>query len=321
MEDNAETDGLALFRVTLLGSAGCGKTSLISAFVNNFCPTVYTPTVDAAIYYKALSLPLAGAGPASARGLGHAGSMPVLAEIEDTCALRLDSADDLSDVRQFLSLGRSGGDSEHSTPRSSPQSTLASETSTYAPPLSNAEAPRFGRHAPVGESRMGFMIVYDSNDESSLAEAFRIHELLENAIWRQKGANAKPMVHLVANKIDKDPFSVEYARMRDRACNFASAKVLHRAEVSALEVKKVRQLFRGLLTDIRDRRGLWRRPGREPTFQPSMWQQAQRLRQNAADALDLAIFSARPADEASQGRQASSTTNGTPRQEDACVAQ
>lgn len=51
-----EEPRLELFHLTVLGSPGCGKTALISAFVNNFCPTVHVPTPDNALYYKTLDL-------------------------------------------------------------------------------------------------------------------------------------------------------------------------------------------------------------------------------------------------------------------------
>lgn len=48
---------LALCRVVMLGDRGCGKTSIVNVFVNNFCPTVYTETDDPTLYYKTLHLP------------------------------------------------------------------------------------------------------------------------------------------------------------------------------------------------------------------------------------------------------------------------
>lgn len=58
-----EDTGFELFRITVLGSCCSGKTSLISSFINNFCPTVYAPTlppndenVDSLLFYKTMDL-------------------------------------------------------------------------------------------------------------------------------------------------------------------------------------------------------------------------------------------------------------------------
>jgi len=55
---NEVQQGLQLLRITVLGSANSGKTSLISSFVNNFCPTMYSPTtvLDTLLYYKTIDL-------------------------------------------------------------------------------------------------------------------------------------------------------------------------------------------------------------------------------------------------------------------------
>lgn len=49
-------DTVRFLRITLLGSQGCGKTSLISAFVNSACPPRCPPTESPSIYYRKLDL-------------------------------------------------------------------------------------------------------------------------------------------------------------------------------------------------------------------------------------------------------------------------
>lgn len=43
---------LPFVRITVIGSTGCGKTSLVNAFVNNMCPVRYIRTEGAVVYHK-----------------------------------------------------------------------------------------------------------------------------------------------------------------------------------------------------------------------------------------------------------------------------
>uniref|UniRef100_A0A6U6L743 Uncharacterized protein n=1 Tax=Zooxanthella nutricula TaxID=1333877 RepID=A0A6U6L743_9DINO len=45
-------DAIQLFRITVLGATGCGKTSLINSFVNALCPARPPTTENVALYYR-----------------------------------------------------------------------------------------------------------------------------------------------------------------------------------------------------------------------------------------------------------------------------
>eukprot|EP00929_Paragymnodinium_shiwhaense_P086551 TRINITY_DN47057_c0_g1_i1.p1 TRINITY_DN47057_c0_g1~~TRINITY_DN47057_c0_g1_i1.p1 ORF type:complete len:366 (-),score=76.73 TRINITY_DN47057_c0_g1_i1:141-1238(-) len=66
---------VAFKRITLVGSSGCGKTSLANAFVNNCCPARYIRTDTVYVYHKKIEMTEAGE---------WAEKQPILLEIEDT---------------------------------------------------------------------------------------------------------------------------------------------------------------------------------------------------------------------------------------------
>lgn len=45
-----------LFRITVLGASRCGKTSLVTSFVNSIFATRHTPTESATVFYKAIDV-------------------------------------------------------------------------------------------------------------------------------------------------------------------------------------------------------------------------------------------------------------------------
>eukprot|EP00746_Dinoflagellata_sp_MGD_P005101 gnl/MRDRNA2_/MRDRNA2_109878_c0_seq1.p1 gnl/MRDRNA2_/MRDRNA2_109878_c0~~gnl/MRDRNA2_/MRDRNA2_109878_c0_seq1.p1 ORF type:complete len:260 (-),score=58.06 gnl/MRDRNA2_/MRDRNA2_109878_c0_seq1:10-789(-) len=236
----AETQGLAFFRITVLGMGDSGKTSLINAFVNNFCPTVYTETQDPTLYYKTVRLP-------SDEDEGKPFS--VLVEIEDTYnSARGDDKDcygNKRDVANFIDMSRS-----------KPVPKAASADAKLSMPLSVYEPPRVGRYNPLTKGRMGFMIVFDANSEKSYTEALNIHMMLEEDLLKKK-IRLKPVIYLVANKIDKDPTSNEFQKMIASAQIYSQAKMIRYEEVSALEFKRVKKMFREMLGHIRSNQILW----------------------------------------------------------------
>merc|ERR1712178_518731 len=65
-------------------------------------------------------------------------------------------------------------------------------------PLSVYEPPRGGKYLPLTKGRMGFMIVFDANDEKSYTEALNVHLMLDEDL-RKKKIRLKPVFYLVAN--------------------------------------------------------------------------------------------------------------------------
>lgn len=235
----AEPQGLAFFRITVLGMGDSGKTCLINAFVNNFCPTVYTETDDPTLYYKTVRLP-------SDEDDGKPFS--VLVEIEDTYnSSRGDGKDVYNqkrDVSQFIDMRR-----DKPTPKGEGDARISAPLSVY-------ESPKVGKYNPLTKGRMGFMIVFDANSEKSYTEALNIHMMLEEDLMKKK-IKLKPVIYLVANKIDKDPTSPEFQKMCASASIYSQSKMIRYEEVSALEFKRVKKMFREMLNNIRSNQILW----------------------------------------------------------------
>jgi len=247
-EEREPEPGLAVFRITVLGGAKSGKTSLVSAFVNNFFPTVYAQTDDPELYYKTMQLP------------GVAGEesppFPVLVEVEDSYASqRKDGVDCYGYARKiqaFLDVFPSARTTQEQK-RSGVHS---------VDPWSGFPAPSAKMLSPCCPTRMGFMLVFDANDEESLREAMRIHSCLESVLHHQK-ARTEPVVFLVANQADLDPSGSEFKRIGREARRYAEERRIHFAETSALELRRVRRLFRDILVQIQARPALWRPPETE----------------------------------------------------------
>merc|ERR1711907_584143 len=98
---------------------------------------------------------------------------------------------------------------------------------------------------------MGFLIVFDANDEDSLKEAFHIHELLEEDMNKKK-IKIRPIVYFVGNKIDKEPANPDskMTTIIESARAYCDQNSMKFHETSALEFKKVKKLFREMISDI-----------------------------------------------------------------------
>jgi len=211
---------MELFSVTVMGGSGCGKTSLINSFVSNSCPTVPEETQSAQLYYKTLSVTSKGA----------TAPQPVLVEIEDTYGPG--QAGGQRSIETFLSVDRAlHADSE------------AVEL------LQGYEFPEVDEYRPLCPRRMAFLLVFDCNSEVSLAEAKELHAGL------LRGDNVlSPVVYLVANKVDVDPTGEK----RRAAQRYAKEKDIAFFELSAYDLRKVKQLFRSVLADVLGNADLWR---------------------------------------------------------------
>eukprot|EP00928_Gymnodinium_smaydae_P030509 TRINITY_DN22670_c0_g1_i1.p1 TRINITY_DN22670_c0_g1~~TRINITY_DN22670_c0_g1_i1.p1 ORF type:complete len:158 (-),score=35.26 TRINITY_DN22670_c0_g1_i1:62-535(-) len=122
--------------------------------------------------------------------------------------------------------------------------TKSSEDSHHAP-FSTHTAPTKTSQPPLTKCRMGFLIVFDATDASSFEAAMQInHALHEHAeISTHK-------VYLVANQIDKDPYSPTFQKCLKAAKHYAETHELTYMEVSALDYTRVRKLFRDAIEDI-----------------------------------------------------------------------
>jgi GTPase SAR1 family protein len=249
----ANDDDMAMLRITLLGPAASGKTSLVNAYVNNICPTVYTPTDDPCIYYRTL------------RAEKDDRLETVLLEIEDTySAERIDGKDHCGKNRNIdLFLGMKKGGNQ----------TVASMKDGLAP-FASVSAPRDGTYDPFAKGRMAFIILFDINSIESLEAAKEIFKKLDKRHGESKvGTSLEPVVYLVANKIDLDPHSEEPGRIKRSLQDIQRfqhdpaydhpwfPKADHPGDpekrirftfmdVSAMEFTKVRRLFRNIVDDI-----------------------------------------------------------------------
>merc|ERR1712025_1223805 len=86
--------------------------------------------------------------------------------------------------------------------------------------------------------------------------ALNLHMMLEEDLLKKK-IRVKPVVYLVANKCDKDPSSLEFQKMIASAQIYSQAKLIRFDECSAMDFKKVKKIFRELITYIRSNQLLW----------------------------------------------------------------
>lgn len=200
-----------MIRLTVLGSAESGKTSLISTWVNNFCPAFYTPTEDPALFYRTVRIP-----PRDGEGTEP---ISVLVELEDVYAWE-----------------RTDGLTCHGFQRDAPRlirETKGGEKSSHRKPLSDQMSPSCKKHAPLMK-RSGYFVVFDISNSSSLDIAKDICNKVEDKLY----------VCLIANKVDKLHEVPDGSRTIEDARDFANKKKIHFLAVSALEYTRVRKLFR-----------------------------------------------------------------------------
>jgi len=240
--------GLIAHRVTVLGASEVGKTSLISAFVNNFCPTVYIETNDAALYYKTLEISVRL--PSQEQALGQ---VAILAELEDTYAWDREGMD---------GSGRAMSAQKFLTPAG-----YVSKAGREALPPQDGEmlvaclAPEVGKYRPVTHKRMAFLVVYDVMQESTYGQAIKILDTLDKqkSEWQGRG----PIVALVACKTDRlfrdmEVRSPELQRLFDAKAD-ADRRGIKFTEMVTSDLQRVRKLFRQVFVDLHERPDLWRR--------------------------------------------------------------
>jgi len=220
-------------RLTVLGLGNSGKTALINSWVNNTCPSSYTPTDGATFYYRTLRVQ----NPTEAEEK----LTTVLVEIEDTyCWSKGPEEKDthgraFDAAERFLQLDKQ--DAQHDD---------------KALPMSLG-TPSRRQPCPQTFQRMGFIIVFDANSPASLNAAKEIHATMRNP---QRNINHCCRI-LVANKVDKDPWSHATRQNIREAKDYCRQVNLHFVEASALEFTRVRKLFRDAVEEILSRPNLW----------------------------------------------------------------
>jgi len=251
---------ISAYRVTVVGASEVGKTSLISAFVNNFAPTIHSQTDDPALHYKTIPLPVKvpqSQPEENEQTHGHTvETFPALVEIEDTYAWRRQGGKDCYNharaTERFLtpvelvSKSKVGG---KATPVAG------------AGQMACSVAPAVDSYLPITHRRMAFVVVFDLTVQSSFDQALEIlNKLWDNA---NQFPGAGPVVTLVANKLDKvflqtEARSPDLVRL-DKAREKAASLKIRFAEVSSSDFQKVKKLFRQVVMDVYQRQDLWRR--------------------------------------------------------------
>lgn len=149
-------------------------------------------------------------------------------------------------VKNFLTLGAVSQQESGRTP-----------FIEYEPPVQGSAR---GDHEPRSRGRMGFIVVFDSCGQKSLAIALGIcHELASDVTHARV-----PPVYLVAAKIDKNPTAPvcvdNIARAKEYVEKVERDPRIQFMEVSALEFTRVRKLFRDIVEDVFQDPELWMSP-------------------------------------------------------------
>lgn len=240
-------------RVTILGMARSGKSSLVNNVVNNAFSASYTKTTEATLYYSVQRIQ---------------GEQDALLEIEDTFG-----SNDVGDVaiRVGLTEERQVQDfydfwwPQTVSEARSEQIRLKGQGSKidhlgYArsmeKPLGLYKPPVDGVFRPLTKNRMAFLIVFDGNDETSYKEAVRVFEGLKD-YHAKKQSPIEPLINFVANKIDKDPTSPLFQSVMASAKAYCDFNSVPMQQVSALQYKGVKKLFRSIVQAVRSNQLLW----------------------------------------------------------------
>lgn len=271
--------GMPFLRITLLGGRSCGKTCLATAWVNNNCPSRYIPTDSARLYYKACRI----------YSEDEDGIISLLVEVEDTPAsdkgISADAVEanaNLIDpeaalpISGFLDLGTVNAAQlqrqmqRMSTVKSKKQSfkepSRPTKEQVFAMrhPLLSYEAPRryqevkqHGHEKALTKNRMGYIIIFDSNEETSFQEAQKVYRMLIDSLKTKKQDDKKPPTWLVASKVDKNPASLNHHRIMESARIWSEQVCVPLWRVSSQEFGSVRKLFHEMLMQIRANQSLW----------------------------------------------------------------
>lgn len=261
---------MPVLRLTVIGAAEAGKTSLVSAYVNNFCPTVYMANEAPSLYYKTVEIPVSDPSKEQAKY-----PVPLVVEIEDTLPWahpELPAKEHL----YFKSNWRCKHKPETGNKPACRQWNFASNDKCQAAsckfqhhahskqgllhedlviePFRHSDGPSVASHVePVTKSRMGFLVVFDTNSEGSLRAAAEAVKMLYKAF-----PSEKPIMYLVETKMDIADSSKRGDGYKQELENLASdflqndgiLPCFKHVTICAFELQKVRRLFRRILTEV-----------------------------------------------------------------------
>eukprot|EP00747_Dinoflagellata_sp_TGD_P155670 gnl/TRDRNA2_/TRDRNA2_177603_c12_seq1.p1 gnl/TRDRNA2_/TRDRNA2_177603_c12~~gnl/TRDRNA2_/TRDRNA2_177603_c12_seq1.p1 ORF type:complete len:266 (+),score=52.89 gnl/TRDRNA2_/TRDRNA2_177603_c12_seq1:54-851(+) len=240
---------MALLRITLLGLSNSGKTCLVNAFVNNIFIQQYTSTLDPTLYYTTVRFP---ADESEKFGFS------ALVEIEDCFPTDGCGGPDRDWPIKLMydlywpDLEKKKYEQAAEKDRMEGKKVIAS----LREPLSMYDAPVHGNFLPLSRNRMAFLICFDANAEPSYSEALKIEdELRQYFIKRQY--TKKPLIYFVANKIDKDPSAEMFQTVVSSARLHTEFQGIPYFEVSSMQYKGVKKLFRHVVQAIRSNNELW----------------------------------------------------------------
>eukprot|EP00922_Rhytidocystis_sp_ex-Travisia-forbesii_P068875 GHVS01102739.1.p1 GENE.GHVS01102739.1~~GHVS01102739.1.p1 ORF type:complete len:249 (-),score=43.60 GHVS01102739.1:135-881(-) len=224
-----------IVRITLTGAAKSGKTSLINSFINNTVqPTQsYSTTQYCSLYYRVHRLPPEDDEKGQLQS--------VVVEVEDTF-----SSNRGSNVKGLFDMTRA------------PNRTTEQELTPFAftpPPLSPLAPGE--KLFPLTPGRMGFIFVFDAHSNASFDEVLNLHALLTDQLDK-KNEILKPVVFLVATKIDKDPESQTYQSIITQAEVYSQKAMVPLWKVSAVDGKNIKQMFEHVIRLIFGNELLWR---------------------------------------------------------------
>lgn len=237
---------IPFMRVTLFGMTKSGKSSLVNVFVNNVFSDVYEKTTAPLLYYSTLRI--------AAGDEEDQGETTILLEIEDTPG----SDKNWDTIDQLFSLHwPSTQQQKHDEMMMKPEGE-GNEARSVNHPFGLCQAPTKTDDVfhPLTRNRMGILICFDVNDEQSYKEALKIYESLIK-YHQTKRSPVKLVYFLVGCMEDKDPYSVKSQAVDASARMYAESIPMPYICTSALQYKKVKKLFRQVVSRINMNQALW----------------------------------------------------------------
>lgn len=239
-----------------MGMGRSGKSSLVNVFVNNIFDGGYTPNTEPKLFYTTMRI-----------ADENETSFSALLELEDTFASdgpgKLPGCDsELSKVEFFDLYWPSSKQLDRDTAVKAKEA--KEKKATDRAPMGMHLAPTDGAYRPLTRNRMAYLLVFDASCKDSLNEAFKLHAELTVYLQKHRELAASrrqltPIIYFVANKIDllDDTDRV----VVDNATSFTNSHGIPFVQVSALQYKGVKKLFRSVVQSVRGNQHLWKVEG------------------------------------------------------------